>query len=109
MNKYFLISLVLLFFSCSKKENEKDASVKVWGNCGMCKQTIEKSLDHPAVYTKEWSPETKKLSVSFDSTKISLAEIHKKIATSGYDTEQSYADEEAYKNLHSCCQYKRRK
>ena len=94
--------------SAFSKQNLTSANVKVWGNCEMCQETIESSLKTPGVFSASWNSETKLLSVTFDSTQISLDKIHKQVAASGYDTEMYKADEESYKNLHECCQYERK-
>ena len=82
---------------------------KVWGNCGMCKSTIEKSLKSTeGVKSAKWNVETKKMTVKFDTEKTSLDVIKKTIATAGYDTEEHKADDKVYGNLHHCCQYDRK-
>jgi hypothetical protein len=48
------------------------------------------------------------ITVSFNSKEITLAEIHKKIASVGYDTELETASDEVYNNLHGCCKYERK-
>jgi copper chaperone CopZ len=81
---------------------------KVWGNCGMCKKTIEKSLKVKGVSSAKWNRETKMITVVFDPKIIDLPAIHRKIASAGYDTELETADDKVYKKLHGCCQYERR-
>ena len=83
-------------------------SFKVYGNCGMCKKTIEGALkDHEGIYTVNWDKETKIIELSYNKAAISLEEIKKKIAEVGYDTEEYRASNEAYNNLPACCQYER--
>lgn len=84
------------------------SSFKVWGNCDMCKETIEGSLKVDGISKADWSTETKMITVSYDSTKISLDQIQKNIATVGYDNEKYKGDETAYKGLPECCQYDRK-
>ncbi len=80
----------------------------VYGNCGMCKRTIEGSLkDQEGVYSADWNKETKMMQVKYDQSLISLEEIKIKIAAVGYDTEENRASEESYKGLPGCCQYER--
>jgi Cu(I)/Ag(I) efflux system membrane fusion protein len=86
------------------------AEFMVYGNCGMCKETIEGSLKK--VYGVEkgiWNEETKMMEVTYYEEAISLDEIKKKIATVGYDTEEFRATKEVYDKLHGCCQYDRPK
>lgn len=107
---FFLFTVIFLFSSCSGSlENAKTIEFKVWGNCGMCKKTIEKSLkDQPGLYSANWNVKTKQMQVVFDSTKIQEQEIHRFIASSGYDTALETGDSLAYSNLHSCCKYDRK-
>jgi mercuric ion binding protein len=95
------------FSQTAEKKTEK---FKVYGNCDMCKDNIEGVLKKKeGVLKKDWSPETKMLTVTYDTTKIALAQIKKKIADAGYDTDEIHAKDEAYYNLHKCCQYDRAK
>ncbi|MFT7085743.1 MAG: copper chaperone CopZ [Vicingaceae bacterium] len=81
---------------------------KVYGNCGMCKKTIEGSLkDEESIYSAVWNKETKMIEVNYNEDALSLDEIKKKIAEVGYDTEEYRATEETYKELPGCCQYER--
>lgn len=81
---------------------------KVYGNCGMCKRTIEGSLnDQEGVNSSIWDKETKIIEINYDPSIISLDEIKMKITAVGYDTEEKRATEEAYKGLPGCCQYER--
>ncbi len=83
-----------------------ELSFGVRGNCGMCKKTIEKAANGvEGVSRANWDKDKKKIDVSFDDTKTDAMAIHKAIAASGYDTEKVAGNEEAYKNLHGCCQY----
>ena len=109
------LSLILLFaISISKvsaqKPTVKTETFKVYGNCEMCKETIEDALrKKDGIVKKDWSTKTKMITVSFDTTLITLSQIKQKIADVGYDTEEFQAKEETYKSLHKCCQYKRYK
>jgi len=48
------------------------------------------------------------MTVSFNPKKITLAQIHKNIASVGYDTELETASDEVYNQLHGCCKYERK-
>ncbi|MFD2823647.1 heavy-metal-associated domain-containing protein [Lacinutrix iliipiscaria] len=83
-----------------------DASFGVRGNCGMCKNTIEKAANGvEGVSSATWDVEKKKIDVSFDDSKTDMMAIHKAIAASGYDTEKVAGDEGAYDGLPGCCKY----
>ena len=90
----------------SKEMAMTDISFGVRGNCGMCKNTIEKAANKvEGVTNATWDVDKKKIDVSFDDTKTDALTIHKAIAASGYDTEKIAGSEAAYKNLAGCCQY----
>ena len=90
----------------SKEIAMTDLSFGVRGNCGMCKNTIEKAANSvEGVTAANWDIDKKKIDVSFDSSKTDAMAIHNAIAASGYDTEKVVGNEEAYKNLPNCCQY----
>jgi copper chaperone CopZ len=86
---------------------EKVEKVKISGNCGMCKRTIEKSGNVPDVAKVEWNKETGVATLTFNESKTTKAEILKRIAAAGYDNELFKATEEVYSNLPGCCQYDR--
>lgn len=90
------------------QKNTTNETIKVWGNCGMCQKTIEKSAKSAGASSASWNEDTKLLSVSFKSKKTSLAQIQQSIAKAGYDTQDFTADSSAYNGLHGCCQYDRK-
>lgn len=106
----FCCALLTIYASDSLFANQiKDTVISVQGNCKSCKKTIEsavKSLD--GIQKASWNTSTKKLSITFDQSIISLQKIEDKIAASGYDTDNVKATEESYNSLHSCCKYQRR-
>jgi mercuric ion binding protein len=81
---------------------------KVWGNCGMCKKTIEKSLKIEGVKKASWDVKSKEITVSFDPKKTDLKKIQNAICTAGYDNDGCKANDAAYDKLHSCCKYDRK-
>jgi len=92
-------------------EQEDGLSVskfKVWGNCEMCKETIETALKVDGVAKADWDTETKIIKISYDSTKINLDHIQQKIADVGYDNVKYKGDDKAYSELPECCQYSRK-
>ena len=80
----------------------------VWGNCGMCEETIENSLKMKGVKSSDWNSDTKIIKITYDSSKITLDQIEKKIASVGYDNVKYKGDDKAYSSLHECCQYDRK-
>lgn len=110
--RYFILLLSISFTACSgvsTPPSAKTAEFKVWGNCGMCKKTIETSLkDKEGVLKAEWNVKSKQMTVQFDTLRISLSEIQQTIAAAGYDNVAFKGDSAAYAGLHECCQYTRK-
>ena len=100
--------IAFLLISATSFAQTQKQTVKVWGECGMCKKTIEKSAKEAGATTADWNKDTKVLAVSYDAKKTDLQGIEKSIAAAGYDTKNFTASDEAYKKLHSCCQYERK-
>lgn len=88
-------------------KNAKTETVKIYGNCGMCKTTIEKAGNLKKVAQVDWNKDTKIASLTYDSQKTNREEITKRIALAGYDSDSFLAPEAAYNNLPACCQYER--
>ncbi len=83
-------------------------SVEVSGNCGMCEKRILGAVMVKGVKSAQWNAETQQLTIKYDSEKISLDEIEKRIAKAGHDTPNHKAEDAVYENLHGCCQYPRK-
>jgi copper chaperone CopZ len=81
---------------------------KVWGNCGMCKKTIEKSLKIEGVKKASWDVKSKEITVSFDPKKTNLKTIQSAVCAAGYDNDGCKGNDAAYEKLHSCCKYNRK-
>jgi mercuric ion binding protein len=88
--------------------NTKTVSLKVWGNCDLCKARIEKAVNVDGVSKANWDSKTKMLSLVYDPSKTNSDELQKKIAAVGHDTEKFKADDKAYAKLPGCCQYDRK-
>ncbi len=87
---------------------EKTEKFTVYGNCGMCKRTIEGALtDVKGISSGEWNIDTDVMTVSYDEAIISLDDIKQKIADVGYDTDTHRAKTAVYESLPGCCQYDR--
>jgi periplasmic mercuric ion binding protein len=100
----FIMSCCTISFAqTAKKEN-----IKVWGNCGMCKKTIETAAKNAGASVADWNTETKVLAVSYNSKKTNSQKIQQLIAAAGYDTKDFTASDDAYNKLHTCCQYDRK-
>ena len=88
-------------------KNTKTDTVKIYGNCGMCKTTIEKTGSIKKIATVDWNQETQMATLTYDSKKTNPDELLKRIALAGYDSDQFLAPDDVYNNLHGCCQYER--
>ena len=87
---------------------KKTETVKVYGNCGMCKARIEKAAKSvDGVKKADWDQEKKELTVTFDPEVTNVEAIEKEVAAVGHDTDNVKAKDEVYSKLHSCCQYDR--
>ncbi len=112
LNIFFIILSFAFahFVQASSMIKTETATFKVYGNCGMCKERIEGALKKNSHIKKaDWNEDTKMITVSYDPQMISLTEIHNIVASVGYDTEKVKGNDAAYKKLHTCCQYERKK
>ncbi|MEJ5285613.1 MAG: hypothetical protein CH6_3431 [Candidatus Kapaibacterium sp.] len=97
----FALAFVLAF---SQNQNQTLAEIKTSAVCEHCKERIESNLKNvEGILKADLNLETKVLSVAYDSTKISLQEIRKKISKIGYDADDVKRDPKAYKKLPKCC------
>lgn len=104
-----LISLLMVITLSVFADNKTD-EFKVYGNCGMCKNRIEKAAKSvDGVASADWDKETKTIEVEYNPEKVKLMDIHKAIAKVGHDTEKMEAENKVYEHLPACCQYERKK
>ncbi len=104
------VALVFSIFAINfsfAQTSVKNETIKVWGNCGMCKTKIEKAAKVGGASTADWNEETNLLNVRYNSSKSTSQKIQKAIAASGYDTQDFKADDKTYNILMSCCRYDR--
>ncbi len=93
--------------SFAQVKNAKTETVKIYGNCGMCKTTIEKAGNVKNVASVEWNKDTKMATLTYDGDKTNQDEILKRVALAGYDSEKFRAPDDVYAKLAGCCQYDR--
>ena len=107
--KYLMTALLMLSFMASNAQikNPKTETVKIYGNCDMCKSTIEKAGNVNKTAEVDWNKDTKMATITYDAKKTDQDEILKRIALSGYDSEKYLAPDDVYAKLPGCCQYDR--
>ena len=111
-NILFGMLLLVVTFSAQgqdKKNKNANYTTEVNGNCDLCKKRIEKAAFSVAgVKSAVWDVDTHQLSLILNEEKATLLDVKKAVAKVGHDTDEVKATEEAYANLHSCCQYERK-
>ncbi|MCA5006834.1 TonB-dependent receptor domain-containing protein [Sphingobacterium bovistauri] len=110
MKLYIKTTLFALFMVLNINifaQSDSIASFEIAGNCGMCKQRIEKASKISGVLASTWVLQTHDITVRYDSKKVKLLQIQQAIANVGHDTPLVRADDDVYKNLHECCLYER--
>ena len=110
--KSIILMVAVVFLSTtshSQINNAVTETVKVFGNCGMCKTTIEKAGAAKKISKAEWNDETKMATITYDSKKTNLDAVLKNIALAGYDNQSFLAPDDAYAKLPGCCKYEREK
>ncbi|MGO4904564.1 DUF3347 domain-containing protein [Flavobacterium sp. W20_MBD1_R3] len=108
--KKILMAITLLLsitISHAQIKNATTETVKIYGNCEMCKSTIETSGNLKKVAKVDWNKDTKMATLTYDSVQTNQDEILKRIALSGYDSDKFLAPDAVYDKLHGCCQYER--
>ncbi len=89
-------------------ENTGEASFGVLGNCGMCKDRIERAAySVRGVRSADWNQEKQSLTVTWRPQRTDQEEIERTIAKAGHDTENFLTHDETHANLHHCCIYER--
>jgi copper chaperone CopZ len=109
--KVFLVIVAVFAYtnSIAQIKNVKTGAVKIYGNCEMCKKTIEKAGNKKKVSKVDWNKDSKMATLIFNSKVTNEDEILKRIALAGYDNEKYLAPDEAYAKLPECCKYERKK
>jgi len=110
--KLKLVVVIGLFLvsSLGLSAQETNKKFKVFGNCGMCENRIEKAaLAVDGVSLADWNKETKMIEVAFDNSKTDIHKVHMAIAKAGHDTKMHKAKDDVYNKLPGCCKYDRSK
>ncbi len=111
MKKIFVLhTLINLLFTLSLwSQKIQTDTLKVFGNCGMCKSRIERASFIKGVISSKWSSESQLLIIQYKPNKVSLKAIEQALLNVGHDLENQKAPDEIYEKLHSCCKYREKK
>ena len=103
------ITVLLFTINCQAQiKNKETKTVKINGNCDMCKNRIESAVYKKNIAKANWNLETKTAVITYDSAQTTLSDVLKQIAYAGYDNDKFIAPEKAYVELPACCQYNRK-
>ena len=109
---WVFLNVLILHTSISAQQNfpSKDSIItfKVFGNCEMCKNRIEKAAKAKGVKSATWDVDTKLLSLDYDPLITSPKKVQQRIADVGHDTELQKAKGLVYNELPDCCHYRER-
>lgn len=101
---FIALFIAASFFASAQQKNE---TIPVSGNCGMCKANIEKAAKKAGASDASWDKEAKALTVKYDAGSTNSGKIQQAVAEAGYDTRDVKASDAAYDKLHACCKYDR--
>ncbi len=109
---YYITASFLLIsifsFAQVKPTGVVSETIKVSGNCGMCRGHIEKAAKEAGASYAAWNKSTKILTVKYDAATTSNRKIQEQVARAGYDTKDVKGDDKAYNELDACCKYDRK-
>ena len=108
--KTLLTMALVAVMGISAQAQNKNAKheLHVKGNCGMCKDRIEKAAYGVAgVKTADWNAESHTLRIILNEKKNNVEAVENAIVAVGHDTNGKKADEKVYQSLHACCLYDR--
>jgi hypothetical protein len=107
-NILIVLSVVLSVTSGHAQiKNPQTKTVKIFGNCDMCKTAIENAGNIKNTANVNWNKDTQMAEITYDSQKTNRDEILKRIALAGYDNDQFLTPDSAYAQLPECCKYER--
>ena len=105
-----LFAIVLFATGAYAGEETKTVKISTSAQCGMCESTIEEAVNKlDGVEKADLKLESKALTVTYQSSKLSANDIRKAVSNAGYDADQMKGDKKAHDNLPSCCQHKETK
>lgn len=93
--------------TAQEKSIPKNETIKVLGNCDMCKSRIEKAARVDGVENATWDAKSRLLTIKYNPAKTGSDVVAQKVAAVGHDTEKFKADSKTYDALPACCKYDR--
>jgi hypothetical protein len=104
----FSLFVSLFSFSAVNAQETKvvETTIKVFGNCGMCKNRIENAVKIKEVKMAKWDKKSKMLTIAYVSSSITLDSLRKRIAAVGHDNGKYTAPDAVYEALPACCLYR---
>ena len=109
---FILITVAVFAGRAGDGHDEKtpgEAEFGVLGNCGMCKERIERAAyGVRGVRYANWDVNEQMLHVRYRDNRTSQEEIERAIAKAGHDTQNFLTSDEKHANLHHCCIYPRK-
>jgi copper chaperone CopZ len=109
---WVLLFVPLIYTSISaQKKYSADSIVtfRVYGNCEMCKNRIEKAAKGKGIKSAIWDVDTKILSLDYDPSITSSEKVQQRIADVGHDTQLRKSKNFVYNELPDCCHYREKK
>lgn len=107
MKKAMLMSaLFLMIFGVGFAQKAKNETIKIQtsGQCGMCKERIEKALAYEkGVKSAVYDDSTAIVTVVYNPAKTSPEKIRLAITKLGHDADDQKGDAKAYSKLPDCC------
>src|SRR5258705_5540282 len=88
---WVFLNVLIIHTSISAQQNfaPKDSiiTLKVFGNCEICKHRIEKAAKGKGIKSAIWDVDTKILSLDYDPSITSPEKVQERIAEVGHDTQ----------------------
>lgn len=110
-NIFKLIFLFILLSGVKELSAQTGAvithTMKVYGNCEMCKKRIEEAAKGKGVKQAVWDIDNKLLTLTYDTLLTRIEKVHARIAEAGHDTELKKAKDDVYAALPECCLYRK--
>ena len=87
--------------------NADSHTFSVSGSCGMCSGRILRVVEQiDGVSNATYDLDKQELTLTIDTTKVSLLQVKQAIAAKGHDTDEVKAENATYDNLPGCCKYR---